>query len=109
MKRSDIAKEYQWDLTTLFENQEAFEKQYQEARTLLLKLSEKQGSITKSKAEFVEFMNDQETFSRYLDNLSSYANMLSLIHIFAYPINPAVDMSTTSILGNCASSISILS
>lgn len=75
MKRSDIAKEYQWDLTTLFKDQKAFEKQYQDARSLLEKLTAKQGTITKTKDAFIQFMNDQETFSRYLDNLSSYANM----------------------------------
>lgn len=75
MKRSEIANEYQWDLTTLFKDQEAFENQYQKARSLLEILTEKQGTITKTKADYITFMTEQEAFIRYLDNVSSYANM----------------------------------
>lgn len=75
MNRNEIETVFTWDLTTLFKDQTAFDKQYQDALDRLEKLVSYQGHISDNKANFIAFMLDDETFSRYVENLFTYAKM----------------------------------
>ena len=75
MKRNEIEQAYTWDLTSLFPNQDAFYKQYQDAKTILEEMVGKQGHITDTIKDFIAFMEKEETFTRYLSNMIGYANM----------------------------------
>ncbi|MGX8835634.1 oligoendopeptidase F [Amedibacillus sp. YH-ame6] len=77
MNRNEIETELTWDLTSLFKDQNAFDEQYEEAQQLLTKLKSYKTHIADSKETFIAFMEDDETFSRYLDNLYSYAKMMT--------------------------------
>lgn len=75
MLRDEIEQKYQWDLSTLFINQEAYDKQRSDASNILKELVAMKGSITTTLERFVSFMNQYETLVRYINNLYSYASM----------------------------------
>lgn len=75
MKRNEIEKELTWDLTSLFKDQTAYDAQYHDAEKLLKKVVSYQTHIADDKKNFVAFMEDEETLSRYLNNLVTFAKM----------------------------------
>lgn len=75
MNRSEIESNLTWDLSTLFKDQEAFETQHQQANVLLEKLISYKTHICDTKESFKAFMEEDETFSSYVENLYSYAKM----------------------------------
>lgn len=79
MERKEIDSQMTWDLRFLFENQEAFNAQFADARKEVELLSKAltKGEPVAGKAQFIRFMEHQETLERYLNNLISYAKMSS--------------------------------
>lgn len=79
MERKEIDSQMTWDLRFLFENQEAFNAQFADARKEVELLSKalNKGEAVAGKAQFIRFMEHQETLERYLNNLISYAKMSS--------------------------------
>ena len=75
MKRNEINEELTWDLSSLFQDQAAYDKQFQEAQALLTKVAGYKSHIADSKESFISFMEDEETLSRYLDNLLVHPKM----------------------------------
>ena len=75
MKRNEIKEELTWDLSSLFQDQAAYDKQFQEAQALLTKVAGYKSHIADSKESFISFMEDEETLSRYLDNLLVHPKM----------------------------------
>ena len=75
MKHNEIETQLTWDLSSLFENQAAFDKQYEAAQALLTDLSARKGHISDNLQSYIGFMEDEETFERYINNLTSYAHM----------------------------------
>lgn len=79
MERKEIDSQMTWDLRFLFENQEAFNAQFADARKEVELLSKAltKGEPVAGKAQFIRFMEHQEILERYLNNLISYAKMSS--------------------------------
>lgn len=75
MKRNEIETELTWDLSGLFKDQKAFDEQFEKAKAMLHKLCQFKGHIADSKYSFIAFMNTQEEFMRYMDNIEVYASM----------------------------------
>lgn len=75
MNRKDADKKYTWDLSSLFADQAAFDAQLITTTQQLEALREKKGHITDSLDSYIQFLNDQETFERGLENLYVYAKM----------------------------------
>lgn len=77
MKRTEIETALTWDLSALFQSDEAFEEQVQLAKEHLASLIHQKGKIAQSKETFVNFMNELEVLHRYMDNIEVYAIMLT--------------------------------
>lgn len=75
MERNEIATQLTWDLTSLFKDQSAFEKQYAKAVAVLETLQTYKGSVSKDIETFITFLNQQEELERYLENLLVFAKM----------------------------------
>lgn len=75
MNRNEIETFLKWDLNSLFTDQKAYEAQLKEANELLQDLETYKDHICDTKENYIAFMNKQEKFERYLDNLLSFAKM----------------------------------
>ncbi|HAS73296.1 MAG TPA: oligoendopeptidase F, partial [Clostridiales bacterium UBA8960] len=75
MKREEIAPQYKWDLTDLFENDEAWENVFVEVKTLADQFRLLKGSLTSSSEKLLESLKLQEDLSRKLMNVVVYAKM----------------------------------
>ena len=75
MNRNEADIRYTWDLSSLFADQQAFDAQVIETNKQLEDLCSRKGHITDSLSSYVQFLNDQETFERGLENLYVYAKM----------------------------------
>lgn len=75
MNRSEIDVALTWNLSTMFENQQAFDKQLSDAQVLLESLQQYEAHICDTKETYIAFMNKQEELERYIDNLVCYARM----------------------------------
>lgn len=77
MKRNEIETSLTWDLSSMFESQEAYDQTYAEAKENLEKLCEMKGNIAASKDHFIAFMNQKELVTRQISNLVVYAHMFT--------------------------------
>ena len=75
MLREEIKEKYKWDLSSLYQSQQAFEKDYEKAQQLLEELKTYKDHICDTKESFIRFMNIDEAFSGYIENLFVYAKM----------------------------------
>ncbi len=74
-ERSEIDDAYTWDLTDLFEDDEAWEKTYEETEERLEELSVYEGRVTESAETLEEVLELRESIMRSVSNLSAYARM----------------------------------
>ena len=74
-ERSDIDMTYTWDLTDLFENDEAWETTYEETDERIEELSAYEGRVTESAETLEEALELRESIMRDVSNLSAYARM----------------------------------
>lgn len=75
MNRTEADAAYTWDLSSLFADQQAFDKQLTKTRQELARLTAQKGKISDTIDSFIAFLNEQETFERGLENLYVYAKM----------------------------------
>lgn len=75
MNRNEADPCYTWDLSSLFPNQQAFEKQLADSEAQLADLCAQKGHISDTIESYIAFLNDQERFERGLENLYVYAKM----------------------------------
>lgn len=75
MKREEIENQYKWDLTDLFENDEAWEVAFNNVKALADAFKSMKGQLTKSSEKLLESLKLQETLSRKLMNIVVYAKM----------------------------------
>lgn len=75
MKRSEIATELTWDLSSMFSDQKEFDLCYLECENIVKQLVKSKGHIADTKESFICFLNQQEEVSRKLQQLLSYARM----------------------------------
>lgn len=75
MKRHEIQTELTWDLSALFQDQQAFDQQLEDTKQLLQQVMDMKGTIAQSKECFISFIETLETSYRYSNNLVTYASM----------------------------------
>lgn len=77
MKRNEIETSLTWDLSSMFENQAAYDEAFEAATLNLQKLCDMKGNIAANKDSFITFMNLKEMVTRQISNLVVYANMFT--------------------------------
>lgn len=72
-QRSELREEYKWDLTDLYETDEAWQEDFDRLRELASKLSGYKGRLGSSAAVLLEYTKLEEQAGLMLDNLANYA------------------------------------
>lgn len=75
MKRNEIDKQLTWDLSSLFQNQEAFDERYEQTKQQIHLLCDKKGTIAETKESFLQFFEDYETVLQNSEDILVYASM----------------------------------
>lgn len=75
LERSQIAKEYQWDLTPMYASDEAWEADLAAVDSLIEKLPAYAGKLTESPESLRAFLDDQQQLERKLSQVSCYASL----------------------------------
>ncbi len=73
-ERKDMDPQFQWDLSTLYENDEAWEKEFNGIAPLVEKTAAFQGKLKDAKT-IREFLDTSMELERHLDNLLTYASL----------------------------------
>nr|WP_300003216.1 oligoendopeptidase F [Tissierella sp.] len=75
LERKDLKKEDTWDLEAMFENFEAWEKEYKEVKDLSLKIEDHKENFTNSAQELLSALKDRDEILRRGENVIVYAHM----------------------------------
>lgn len=75
--RSEIDKNYQWDLSTIYGSTDEWNKEYISTKDKLPSLTKYKGSLLKDANTLLEFLNLDTEINRKLDKLFSYAHLLN--------------------------------
>lgn len=75
MLREGIEERYLWDLTDLFENDDAWEKEFSNVKALADQYKAYKGILTESSETLLAAIKLQETLSRSLSNVVTYARL----------------------------------
>lgn len=75
--RSEIDKNYQWDLSTIYGSIDEWNKEYISTKDKLPSLTKYKGSLLKDANTLLEFLNLDTEINRKLDKLFSYAHLLN--------------------------------
>ncbi|MDO4432789.1 MAG: oligoendopeptidase F [Aerococcaceae bacterium] len=73
--REEVALQDTWDLTSMFENDEAFEAEYQELETAIQSMAQFQGKLSESADVLADAIDTQLALSRRLYHLYVYAHL----------------------------------
>ena len=76
-ERADIPEQYKWDLTDMYADAEAWERDKERFETLLPTLSEYKGRLAESGATLLEALQHSESVGQLLGNLYVYAGLKS--------------------------------
>lgn len=76
-ERNQIAEQYKWDITTLFANDEAWEKALAEIPEAAEKVTCYQGKLTESPETLRAFLDAEEALDRKIENVYCYASLRS--------------------------------
>lgn len=74
LKRSDIPKEFTWDLTPVFANDDAWLAEYESLKTLPVKIAEYRGTLGKNAKQLLAFLKFEDEISLRLRSLYGYAS-----------------------------------
>ena len=75
MEREDISTNYKWDLESMYENVEEWNKGYEKAVKLASDFESHKGKVVATSSEMLETLRDQDELYRLVSNLYSYAHM----------------------------------
>ncbi|MTI68602.1 MAG: oligoendopeptidase F [Firmicutes bacterium] len=75
--REDIADEYKWDLEDIYENDEAWEKDYKKLEEMILSIDEYKGKLNESGETLLKALKLKDKAYRLVEKLYVYANMKS--------------------------------
>ena len=75
MKRNEIDKDLTWDLSSMFQSQEAYEEEYHKVLALLNEVANQKGHIADTKDVYLQFILKLEDLYRRVDNVCVYAQM----------------------------------
>lgn len=73
--RSEIEDKYKWDLTLIYENNEAWQKDYESAKNEVEKINDYKDNFLSSEDKLLEFLKYDEKINRLLGKLYYYANL----------------------------------
>ena len=73
--RSDIDEQYKWDLSSLYADDEDWEKAYEQAEELIQDISAYEGRTTDDAATLKETIETYEDLMRTVSNVAAYARM----------------------------------
>jgi len=76
-ERDEINEEYKWDIESLYEDKEEWEKDREEVEKLLEKIADFEGEVVQSPDKLFETLELYEDIRRKLSGLSRYASMKS--------------------------------
>lgn len=74
-ERKDIPKEYKWDIESMYESMEQWEKDLQYVLTKVEDFSKYKGNISTSGHTLLEALNEQMELYRRINNIFTYASM----------------------------------
>lgn len=74
-ERKDIPKEYTWDLESLYENEEQWEKELRDVLNEVEVIEKYKGKIAESSETLLNLLKDLESISRKVYNINNYASM----------------------------------
>jgi oligoendopeptidase F len=75
LERKDIPDELKWDLESMYENLEAWNRDYDKAVELAKKFETHKGNITKSAENLYSALRDRDELYRLVENLYSYTHL----------------------------------
>lgn len=75
MKRNEIDEQLTWDLSALFQDQNAFDECYEQTKQQMHKVCAQKGKIADSKDSFLAFFEDYETLLKNMEAIEVYASM----------------------------------
>ena len=72
--RSEIEEKYKWDLTSLYKDEKAFDKDINEVNKLLKEIKNYKGKLTKSSENLYNYLKLDERITVLIENLYVYAS-----------------------------------
>lgn len=75
LKREDVAKEFTWDLESLYENQESWDADYNRGKLLAQDFEKYKGRVLISNENLYNALVDKDKLYRIIENLYVYSNM----------------------------------
>lgn len=76
MQRKDIKTEYKWDLSELYPDLEAWDKELESTKPLIEDIKKYKGHLLDSATNLLGFFQDDEKVSYYLERLNFYAFLI---------------------------------
>lgn len=77
LERKDIEEKYRWDLSSMFESDEAFEKALDEGAAYVSKIGEFEGKVTKSPENLLSYLKLDDEINILLSKIMNYAQRRS--------------------------------
>ncbi|MBC5792887.1 MAG: oligoendopeptidase F [Nanohaloarchaea archaeon] len=74
-ERNEVDGKYKWDVESIYNNTEEWEKDFEKVKEDIIKLNEFEGEICNSPESLIEFLELREDANRRLEKLSRYARM----------------------------------
>lgn len=95
MKRKEIDEKYKWDLSPMYQNKEAFLKDFQEIKNELPKIEKYKGKFLESADTFIEFMELLEKINRKMEKMYTYTHLI----VDVEPENAEIQELNANVLG----------
>ncbi len=75
IKREEVPEEYRWDLSPLYQDEEAFERDFQTVQEMLKEVAELPARFSQSAEEMLACLRYKERFERLLEKAYLYASL----------------------------------
>lgn len=75
MKRKEIDEKYKWDLSPMYQNKEAFLKDFQEVKDKLPEIEKYKEKFLESADTFIEFMELLQKINRKMEKMYTYTHL----------------------------------
>ncbi len=95
MDRDKIEKQYTWDLSTIYKDEDEFQKEFNLTKEILITVTNYKGIITNSIDQFTNFLKDKEQLERKLNTLYCFCHL----HCDVEPNNQTYQTMFASVQG----------
>ncbi len=95
MKRNEIDEKFKWNLAAMYENKEAFMKDFEEVKNELPNIEKYKGKFLENAEIFLEFMKLLEEINRKLEKMYTYSHLA----VDVEPENAEMQELSANILG----------